>query len=281
MQRDDHLAIAWALVEVMHADAWTHLEAMAGEVVVWEMHAWVQVREGQYCTCGVHKPEWLSNLNAVSGPVAHPLRYPACMLANPLPSTALASVASADGARRRLREATVELHARVDRLFPDGLDRLELYRGYVLGMHRFAIDLEVVAGLSPRQSCWLAKDLVALSLHPLPPRGVRRPMADHAARLGWEYVMAGSSRGARMLVRDSRRLGLDAGNGARFIETHAADNDEWPALLARLDALDVADTSRMARAECGARDAFTHVHACLRQAFDTLCLPQEETRFPA
>lgn len=183
--------------------------------------------------------------------------------------------AHGSASRQRLREATADLHARVDGLFPMGIDTLDTYRGYVLGMHRFTVDMEIATARLPRQSSWLAQDLVTLSLPPLVARGVRRPLVDHTERLGWEYVMAGSSRGARQLVRDVRRLGVQAGHGACFLERHAADQEDWAALLGRLGALDAADAQRMARAEAGARDAFSHVHACMLQAFDVLSLPSD------
>lgn len=172
-------------------------------------------------------------------------------------------------ARLRLREATADLHAQVDGLFARGLDSVAAYRAYVLGMHRFAVDHEIAIGAMPRQSSWLVRDLVALSLPPLLATGRQAPVADHSARLGWEYVMAGSSLGARRLLRDARRLGFTASNGACFLDQHASGED-WTALLARLSACDPTDARRMALAEAGARDAFALVRLCFERSFDTL-----------
>ena len=179
-------------------------------------------------------------------------------------------VGIADGStvRARLREATAALHACVDGLFPRGLDSLHAYRRYLLGMHRFAADHEFATGAMPRLSSWLAHDLSALQLPPLPADGVRTPLASQDESLGWDYVMAGSSRGARQLVRDARRLGIGEDNGSRFLERHAAGED-WPRVQARLEALDGAD-ARIASAEVGARDAFALVQACFERSFATL-----------
>ncbi|WP_187471090.1 biliverdin-producing heme oxygenase [Luteimonas viscosa] len=170
-------------------------------------------------------------------------------------------------ARMRLREATADLHARVDALFPRGLDSVATYRRYVLGMHRFATDFEIAVAARPRHSEWLARDLSSLALAPLAAEGVRGPASGAATRLGWCYVMAGSGMGARVLLRDARRLGFDRGRGAGFLARHAVAED-WSALQARLSALDADDAPRMAQAEHGARTAFALVRACFERSFD-------------
>lgn len=172
--------------------------------------------------------------------------------------------------RARLREATADLHAAVDQLFPRGLDDPASYRRYLLGMHRFASDYEVAVRSMPRHSTWLARDLQALALAPLAAEGPRRPLSAPAPRLGWRYVMAGSALGARRLLRDATRLGLCGTTGAAFLEAHAASED-WPRLLARLDALgDARGSAPAAGVVAGAREAFAWVHACMRRAFDRI-----------
>lgn len=178
-------------------------------------------------------------------------------------------------ARIRLRAATAGPHAEVDGLFPQGLDSAHSYRRYVLGMHRFAVDYEIAIGALPRHSAWLARDLASHSLLPLAAAGVRRPLADAASRLGWEYVFAGSSMGARRLLRDAQRLGYGQSHGAHFLARHAASL-EWTALQARLEALDPDDGVRMARAEQGALDAFSLVRTCFGRSFDRI--PDVSTR---
>lgn len=160
-------------------------------------------------------------------------------------------------------------------MFPNGLDTLLAYRRYVVAMHRFAADHEIATMASPRASSWLAQDLVALSQLPLPAHGARPPLADHAERLGWDYVMAGSSLGARVLLRDVGQLGFDADRGAMFLSRHAA-GDDWVRLQSRLAELDTGDIRRMAAAEAGARAAFALVRTCLERSFEALPHSNEE-----
>ncbi len=146
-------------------------------------------------------------------------------------------------------------------------------------MHRFAVDYEGAIDARPRHSAWLAADLTALSLAPLPAQGGCAAAAAHPARLGWRYVMAGSSLGARVLLRDARRLGFARGRGADFLEGHAAA-DDWSQLQAQLRQLDPDDAPRMAAAVAGARVAFALVRSCLERAFHRIpaALPTEEYR---
>lgn len=180
-------------------------------------------------------------------------------------------------ARMRLREATADLHAQVDALFPRGLDSVATYRRYVLGMHRFATDFEIAVAARPRQSAWLAGDLASLALAPLAAEGVRGPELAAATRLGWNYVMAGSGMGARVLLRDAQRLGFDRRRGARFLARHATAQD-WSSLQARLSALDADDAPRMAQAERGARNAFALVQACFERSFERLPVAADKER---
>jgi heme oxygenase len=161
------------------------------------------------------------------------------------------------------------VHGQVDGLFPQGLDSVDAYRRYLLGMHRFAADYECAIDAVPRHSAWLARDLTTLSLLPLAAEGERRQAAGHATRLGWRYVMAGSSMGARALLRDARRLGFDRDLGAHFLDRHAT-GDDWQRVQAQLEALDVGDALHMRQAEDGARAAFALVRACFERSFDRI-----------
>lgn len=187
------------------------------------------------------------------------------MIPAPLPSHAPGACA----AHARLRAATADLHEGLDGLFAGGLDSSPQYRRYVLGMHRFAVDYEIAVDAPPRHSAWLAGDLTWLSLDPLPAQGMRCAEPDAAGRLGWRYVMAGSSMGARRLLRDARRLDHDEGRGATFLARHAA-SDEWGRLRESLLAVDADDAPRMARAEAGARAAFALVRDCFERSFDRI-----------
>lgn len=169
--------------------------------------------------------------------------------------------------RAALREATAAEHANVDAAFPEGLSTPRAYARYLRGMHRFALDFEGTTARTPRHSAWLAQDLAAVGLQPL--AGTRRPMAaDGDTATGWEYVMAGSSLGARYLVRSVRKLGHSGARGACFLEGHSR-SDDWRVVQDRLAMIDIADAPRLARMIDGARDAFTHVAACLARGGDT------------
>lgn len=174
--------------------------------------------------------------------------------------------------RQQLRDRTADLHARLDSRFPTGLTTPAIYAGYLVGMHRFASDYEVMVGLLPRQSCWLARDLQQVGLSPIPPLGVCSPIMDTDERLGWEYVMAGSSLGARTLVRQARALGHRDDAGACFLASHATSHD-WPAVLARLDAPSMHCEPAMARLEHGARAAFQHATRCFESGFHACPAP--------
>ncbi|MDH7452138.1 biliverdin-producing heme oxygenase [Luteimonas composti] len=188
------------------------------------------------------------------------------MIPTPLP---IPAAPGPGPAHARLRAATAELHAGIDGLFGNGLDSPGHYRRYVLGMHRFTVDFEIATDALPQQSAWLANDLTWLALDPLAAQGVQHTAADAATRLGWRYVMAGSSMGARGLLRDARRLGHGEGRGATFLSRHAA-SDDWARLRASLQDFDADDAPRMASAEAGARAAFALVRTCFERSFDRI-----------
>lgn len=177
--------------------------------------------------------------------------------------------------RHVLRAETADLHARVDGCFPDGLGSPLAYGRYLVGMHRFAADFETVIGAVPRASYWLACDLHDLALAPLPPTGVRGFAVEPDERLGWEYVMAGSSVGARHLVRGVQALGHHEHAGARFLSRHAG-GDTWRNVLDRLTARSTHVELPRAHLVQGARDAFLLVQSCFQRSFDALPAPRKE-----
>jgi len=176
--------------------------------------------------------------------------------------------------RTWLRAGTSDLHARVDACFTDGLGTQSAYARYLVGMHRFAADFEVVTGALPRQSYWLANDLRHHALTPLPPSGVIGYARDADERLGWDYVMAGSSLGARHLLRGVQALGHREDAGACFLARHAAGGD-WRAVLDRLAARAVVDAPPPALLR-GARDAFGLVQACFDRSSDVPHMSDQE-----
>ncbi|MCD9027792.1 biliverdin-producing heme oxygenase [Luteimonas sp. BDR2-5] len=175
-------------------------------------------------------------------------------------------LAQAPDVRHRLREATAQAHARIDARFARGLGEAGAYPRYLVGMHRFAIDFETATGRPPRQSAWLARDLVALALSPLPATQARAAIDDAGERTGWDYVMAGSSLGARRLLRDVRALGHTRESGACFLAQHA-HSDDWPTVQQRLAGFDSGDARQLAALTRGALDAFAAVAACFARSF--------------
>lgn len=154
-----------------------------------------------------------------------------------------------------------------------GLQDAATYRAYLQAMHRFLGDAEVVLDELPGRSLWLGCDLATLGVSPLPPRGVLRRVTLREERLGWEYVIVGSSLGARILQRDARRLGFDGEHGARFLAAHTG-GDDWARLLQRLGAIDPATDSRQITLLVrGARDAFAMAQACFRRALQLDTIP--------
>ncbi len=181
-------------------------------------------------------------------------------------------------ARHRLRARTAAVHARLDAQFPDGLTGPAVYAAYVVGMHRFASDYEAMAGHLPRASMWLAQDLQHLQLTPLAPSGVCSPLACATERLGWEYVMAGSSLGARLLGRQALALGYTGDAGACFLTRHAI-GDEWGRVLARLAALPATDEARFESLVRGAADAFALAYHCIERGL--AAAPLDNAQEPA
>ena len=87
-------------------------------------------------------------------------------------------------------------------------------------------------------------------------------------QLGWGYVVAGSSLGARFLLREARSLGYAPGAGADFLSGHAG-GDAWPAFLRELDAAALSDTDHL-RLCAAATEAFGHAESALRCAKEAL-----------
>jgi heme oxygenase len=171
-----------------------------------------------------------------------------------------------DSLRWRLREATAAAHARIDARVGNAFDDVGGYAAFLRAMHRFVRHArDVLADAPDLDECEtaLAADLDVLGCRPLeaaPIEADRR--AD--ARLGWRYVIAGSSLGARVLQRRALALGFDHAHGARYLALHAK-GEAWTSLLGTLDALRLpADGERSACA--GANAAFDCVEHCLDAA---------------
>lgn len=174
--------------------------------------------------------------------------------------------------RDHLRRATTHAHARIDALLSEGLCDVARYGAYLRGMQRFVRESETALrhddGVASIVDCrrHLEADLAWLGLEALPiddTPGVAA-LLDLPARLGWQYVVAGSALGARFLLREARALGFDAGRGATFLAHHAGGG-EWTGFLDRLEhaPLRVDDYPRMCAL---AGRAFEAAHAAMEAA---------------
>lgn len=166
-----------------------------------------------------------------------------------------------------LRQATTDIHARIDALVSGGFaDDASGYTCYLRGMHAF---LDTAVAVLPDRDDWrdlraaLVTDLDVVGAPLL--AGTDVPAArDAAERAGWDYVVGGAALGARVLLRDARRLGWDDGRGASFLAGHVRAGAQWPALLQRLASMPGADDPMFVDTACrAARDAFHHAEAAL------------------
>jgi heme oxygenase len=169
--------------------------------------------------------------------------------------------------RWRLRDATSAAHARLDATVGDAFCDAAGYAAFVRGMQRFVAvaaamtdDRDLIASQAV-----LAADLADLGLDAPAPIAVSR--ADEASALGWRYVAAGSSLGARVLVPRAQGLGFDAGHGARYLAQQAASG-AWRSLLPTLDTVSTPRDTDAALA--GACAAFACAEAAMAEAFETL-----------
>ena len=159
----------------------------------------------------------------------------------------LASAAPAQGGdpschtlRTRLREATADVHARVDARFASGLGTPQAYVHYLQGMQRTLVAFEhAIRGWSadpawadwvqPGRAALLDEDLRRLGETPLTAAAV--PSCDGpGGLLGTLYVIEGSAMGARVL-----RRGVPADAPAAFLDSHAGAAARWPRLAALLE----------------------------------------------
>lgn len=179
---------------------------------------------------------------------------------------------AATAAHDALRAATGAAHQRVDGVLGGGLRSAADYRAYLRGMHRFVSDgesaLARVANTLGQQRDRLERDMRALDVVRLPATAGPAAVVDRPGQLGWSYVAAGSSLGARFLLREARVLGFDAGTGADFLSGHAG-GDAWPVFLRELDAAALSDTDHP-RLCAAATEAFGHAESALRSAKEAL-----------
>lgn len=161
-----------------------------------------------------------------------------------------------------LRAHTAEAHVRVDAGLEGGLRDADAYAAYLEGMADFLAAASVLIG----DEAWLAdaRRHLAADLGRAPPAATRpgpERTPDAAEVAGWRYVVAGSTLGARLLLRDARALGAGAGCGTAFLSSFSA-SDAWPRCLAHLRDAAFDDAARR-RACDAAMDAFHVAEAAL------------------
>ncbi|GAB1595189.1 biliverdin-producing heme oxygenase [Lysobacter claricitrinus] len=171
-----------------------------------------------------------------------------------------------DSLRWRLRDATAAAHARVDARVGDAFDDIAGYATFLRAMHRFVASARRVLGdADDLVACEaaLVDDLAVLGATPVTGEPDAATTRDDA-RIGWRYVIAGSSLGARVLLRRVEALGLDATHGASYLALHSR-GDAWRTLLSTLEALRLTPDDE--RAACAAaNEAFACVERCLDDA---------------
>lgn len=146
-----------------------------------------------------------------------------------------------EAARRfALRSRTAAAHASLDASVGP-LDSRDAYARYLRGLLAFRAPAEAAlagAGWTPAPLAGLiAADMADLGISPRDTVAVAAPAGGSAA-LGLAYVLEGSALGARLLDRQARALGLDAGFGARHLAAQTADLAAWHAFLGALEAAD-------------------------------------------
>jgi heme oxygenase len=167
----------------------------------------------------------------------------------------------ASSRRFALRNATSEIHERLDRAVGD-FQGLPGYAAYLRGLIGFRGPME--AGLAavawPSHWAWrptligadLAADAADLRL---PPRLEQSPPdlpQGPSALIGMLYVLEGAILGSRLLCKRAERLGLDARFGARHLAAMAGSGENWRGFLAHLDSSPDYDPEAAARSASSA-----------------------------
>jgi len=170
--------------------------------------------------------------------------------------------------RATLRQSTSDAHSRVDALVGGGFADGAAYRHYLRGMHGFLAASRAALGrhgaLEALQAP-LLDDMRMLDVRPVPDVVHNGPrLDDEAARLGWTYVLAGASVGARALKRQAELLGYGGGSGADFLQRFAR-SPMWGDVLSGLDAATL-DPEQTGRCRDAAIAAFATAEAAFRRA---------------
>ena len=160
--------------------------------------------------------------------------------------------------RALLKDGTQRAHERLERLLhldSSALTRTR-YGEYLRFAQAFHASMEPAFEHEPltrfgldmrerRKAPWLAEDLRALGLEPLPPPPVAAE-SDAIRLLGRAYVMEGATLGGRVLLeRVEARFDARPGAGATYLAGYAADTGRmWKGFVAALDAAALTDGER-------------------------------------
>jgi len=188
------------------------------------------------------------------------------------------------GRAKRLREATHEMHERLDKsiMMHKAFESLARYGLFVQVQHQFHREIDalyanqeldkLLPDLSGRRRFDLIeRDLADLQV-PAPaldasPAFASSTEADLPTALGWLYVAEGSNLGAAFLLKEVRKLGLSETFGAR----HLAGAPEgrglhWKTFTIALDGVSLTGPEEE-RVIAGARTAFARVQKSVNEVF--------------
>ena len=184
-----------------------------------------------------------------------------------------------DGRRAALRDATAEIHARLEALTASAgaFEDRRRYGAYLLASLSARAAVEAALKDAGAATVWPAftsrcmaslmqQDAADLGLSASPDMPLQNfVLAGHAATLGALYVLEGSALGARMLVAQARALGLSEEFGARHLHAQAADRQIWRDFLCVLETarLDDAGDAEAAAAACEVFSVFAAAYAPL------------------
>jgi heme oxygenase len=188
------------------------------------------------------------------------------------------------GRAKRLREATREMHERLDKsiMMHKAFESRARYGLFVKVQHQFHREIDalyanqVLDKLLPdlwgrRRFDLIERDLVDLRVTvpslDAPPAFASSTEADLPTALGWLYVAEGSNLGAAFLLNEARKLGLSETFGAR----HLAGAPEgrglhWKTFTVALDGVSLTGPEEE-RVIAGARAAFACVQRLANEVF--------------
>ena len=188
------------------------------------------------------------------------------------------------GRTKRLREATREMHERLDKsiMMHKAFESRARYGLFVKVQHQFHREIDalyanqVLDKLLPdlwgrRRFDLIERDLVELRVTApsldAPPAFASSTEADLPTALGWLYVAEGSNLGAAFLLNEARKLGLSETFGAR----HLAGAPEgrglhWKTFTVALDGVSLTGPEEE-RVIAGARAAFACVQRLVNEVF--------------